>query len=146
VEKQVVAIGNSLGVIIDRGLCRVLGLSLRSRVRVSTDGRRLVLEPVGANEELPPNETIDIRAVVHHIVYVQQLPWTDIQKLRPTGAGRYQTYGDLLAWADDIDRNASELDRAYATRFMVCLRELQHGASSEDAIATSLREVPVPNV
>ena len=145
-EKQIVAIGNSLGVIIDRGLCRVLGLSLHSRVRVTTDGRRLVLEPSEVNDEPPPSEVVEIRAVVHHIVYVQQLVWTDIQALRPTAAGRYRTYGELLAWAEGLDARASALDRAYASRFAVCLRELHQGASTQEAIAAAQREVPLPNV
>ena len=44
--KNLVSIGNSLGVIIEKPILDLLGISKESVLEVTTDGRRLVLEPV----------------------------------------------------------------------------------------------------
>ena len=53
-RKRLVAIGNSLGLIIDRPILDLLGIDRRTEIEVTTDGRRLVLEPVPPDRRPPP--------------------------------------------------------------------------------------------
>ncbi len=53
-KKRLCMIGNSLAVIIDAPIRRMLNLGTRSVLRVTTDGRRIIIEPTG--ELLEPSE------------------------------------------------------------------------------------------
>ncbi len=53
-RKRLVAIGNSLGLIIERPILDLLGIDRRTEIEVTTDGRRLVLEPVRPDRRPPP--------------------------------------------------------------------------------------------
>jgi antitoxin MazE len=44
--KNLVSIGNSLGIIIEKPILDLLGISRETLLEVKTDGRKLVLEPV----------------------------------------------------------------------------------------------------
>lgn len=52
-RKHLVAIGNSLGLIIERPILDLLGIDRRTELEVTTDGRRLILEPVRADRRPP---------------------------------------------------------------------------------------------
>lgn len=45
VRKNLVAIGNSLGVVIERPILDLLGIGRDTQLNISADGRRLILEP-----------------------------------------------------------------------------------------------------
>jgi antitoxin component of MazEF toxin-antitoxin module len=54
VRKRLTVIGNSLGLIIERPILELLGIDRRTEIEVSTDGRRLIIEPVLADRRAPP--------------------------------------------------------------------------------------------
>lgn len=58
-KKRLCMIGNSLAVIIDAPIRRMLNLGTRSVLRVTTDGRRIIIEPTG--EILEPSELRNAR-------------------------------------------------------------------------------------
>ncbi|MFT3745102.1 MAG: AbrB/MazE/SpoVT family DNA-binding domain-containing protein [Pyrinomonadaceae bacterium] len=45
-RKNLTAIGNSLGVIIEKPILDILGVSRDTELEVTTDGKRLIIEPV----------------------------------------------------------------------------------------------------
>lgn len=49
-------IGNSMGIIIDKPILDLLGISRESEVEITTDGRRLIIEPA---EET--GDTVEVR-------------------------------------------------------------------------------------
>jgi antitoxin component of MazEF toxin-antitoxin module len=50
-RKKLSAIGNSLGIVIEKPILELLKIDRDTEMEVSTDGRRLILEPVEASEE-----------------------------------------------------------------------------------------------
>ncbi len=50
-RKNLTAIGNSLGLIIEKPILDILGITRDTDLEVKTDGRRLVIEPVRDSEE-----------------------------------------------------------------------------------------------
>lgn len=44
-RKSLTMIGNSMGIIIDKPILDLLGISRESEVEITTDGRRLIIEP-----------------------------------------------------------------------------------------------------
>ncbi len=49
-RKKLSAIGNSLGIVIEKPILELLNIDRDTELEVSTDGNRLVLEPVRNNE------------------------------------------------------------------------------------------------
>lgn len=55
-RKSLTMIGNSMGIIIDKPILDLLGISRESEVEITTDGRRLIIEPA---EET--GDTVEVR-------------------------------------------------------------------------------------
>ncbi len=55
-RKSLTMIGNSMGIIIDKPILDLLGIGRESEVEITTDGRRLIIEPA---EET--GDTIEVR-------------------------------------------------------------------------------------
>ena len=51
--KKLVTIGNSYGLVIDRSILDLLRISPDSELELSTDGQRLIIEPVGGRPHRP---------------------------------------------------------------------------------------------
>lgn len=49
-RKNLTVIGNSLGIIIEKPILDILGFSRNTELEVTTDGRRLVIEPVEGSD------------------------------------------------------------------------------------------------
>jgi antitoxin component of MazEF toxin-antitoxin module len=84
VRRRLVAIGNSLGIIIEKPILDLLGMERDTELEVSTDGKRLILAPI------PPGQG---RAKPHlNDVRYAQLPegWerSRIRLLRPDNPKR----------------------------------------------------------
>jgi antitoxin component of MazEF toxin-antitoxin module len=50
-RKNLSAIGNSLGLVIEKPILELLGITRDTELEISTDGRRLIVEPVRAPVE-----------------------------------------------------------------------------------------------
>ncbi len=48
-KKHLTVIGNSLGIIIEKPILDLLGISKESELEIVTDGKRLIIEPVNEN-------------------------------------------------------------------------------------------------
>jgi antitoxin MazE len=49
-RKKLTAIGNSVGLIIDKPILELLGLDATAEVELTTDGARLIVAPAGAHQ------------------------------------------------------------------------------------------------
>lgn len=52
--KKLIAIGNSYGLVIDKSILEILKISPDTDLELSTDGTRLIIEPVGAKPRRAP--------------------------------------------------------------------------------------------
>jgi antitoxin MazE len=48
--KKLSVIGNSLGVIFDKPILELLGISKDSKLKISTDGTKIIIEPMSEEE------------------------------------------------------------------------------------------------
>ena len=55
--KKLVAIGNSYGLVIDKSILELLKISPDTELELSTDGQRLIIEPIAANPRRAPRVT-----------------------------------------------------------------------------------------
>jgi antitoxin component of MazEF toxin-antitoxin module len=126
-EKSLVPFGNSVGVVIDRALCRMLDVRRGSRVRVTTDGKRLLIEPVREEKKMAPLERLDLKGVVGALVY-SDIPAEALARLHP-GLETFRIHARAMTWATTMSRDdeKSEADVLYARRFRVCYEQVRAG-------------------
>jgi antitoxin component of MazEF toxin-antitoxin module len=139
-DKPVVSVGNSVAVIIERALCRMLDIRRGSRVRVSTDGQRIVIEPVREEKRLAPLELVGMAQIIQTLVY-SDIPHEAITALHPGLDGR-RAHVRLKIWGESLRADARELDQVYARRFRVCFGKRRAGATWAAAVAAALAAEP----
>lgn len=64
--KNLVAIGNSLGIIIDKPILDLLGVSKDTDLKVTTDGQRLVIEPVTKDDRRSRVRSLTRKVIKSH--------------------------------------------------------------------------------
>lgn len=62
-RKNLIIVGNSLGIIIEKPILDLLGINRETQLEMITDGKRLILEPVA--EE---NKTAKIKAATRRVM------------------------------------------------------------------------------
>jgi antitoxin component of MazEF toxin-antitoxin module len=138
-EKHIVAIGNSMGVVIDRALCRMLDVRRGSRVRVTTDGHRLLIEPLRDEVKLTSLDVVDTRRIAMAIVH-SDISAELIGALHPALAGR-RAHANLLVWASRFGPEAPEIEQMYGRRILLCFEHHRKGESWQQAVARAVAEV-----
>lgn len=89
-HKRLVRVGNSLAIVIDRALLKVLRLTQMSRLSVAVEGNRIVITPVaGSGDPRPPSKR-EAQQILHEL---QQIGFTqkhfDQVAAEPMQIGRY---------------------------------------------------------
>jgi antitoxin component of MazEF toxin-antitoxin module len=139
-QKKLTTVGNSLALIFDKPLRRMLGLGPSRMVKLKTDGRRLVIEPVEERDVLPYAIALEARSVLRRLMEVYGMGENCFRALAPEFK-RTLAYDGWLEFQLE-DANASQ--RATVIRMHECLAALERGAEWPDAIAEALRQSPVP--
>ena len=139
-DKPVVSVGNSVAVIIEKPLCRMLDIRRGSRVRVTTDGTRILIEPVREQKKPAPLEVLDSRGVIQTLVY-SDIPTEAITRLHP-GLPEHRAIVKLKVWGECLTSDSPASDLAYARRFRVCLGKRREGATWAAAVDAALAAVP----
>jgi antitoxin component of MazEF toxin-antitoxin module len=62
-EKNLVRVGNSLGIVLDKHVLRAMGLGRKTRVRVRTDGFMIVIEPAARPAFDPGRVAREVHAI-----------------------------------------------------------------------------------
>lgn len=65
-RKNLTVIGNSLGLIIEKPILDILGFSRDTELEVTTDGRRLVIEPAEPNERAEKVRSLTRKIIKSH--------------------------------------------------------------------------------
>ena len=146
-EKKLSIVGNSLALIIDKPLRRLLALGPERLVRVTFDGRRLIVEPIDSAR--PPAHSSHNEQRREALTVFREL-------LNTYGFGNLQWA--RLAPGLRVTRYISQLEAAFADpgvapdetlmatirRFKQCHAFLRAGHTSDQAIDAALARCPVP--
>ena len=150
-QKKLSIVGNSLALVIDKPLRRMLGLGPDLMVRLTIDGRRLIVEPAGkapdgkAPDGKTPDGTVsssarrDTARVLLDLGNRHGMSQEQFGRLHH-GAIRIGVYRGQLV-SNLIKEDAAEL--ATMQRLQECLRALRAGASWDDAITAARVAAPM---
>ena len=169
-DKRLVNVGNSLGLIIEKPILRVLGIGTASILRVWCDGRRLIVEPTGErvttnqharplrSQDTPPappaqdvNELLDEEeyksdalAVWRQLVRRWSISEHEFAALhhseRSDRNPRHMIRYEV--WCDMDAQNATSEELATIKRMELFLDQLCDGVDRAAALAEALRRFP----
>jgi hypothetical protein len=144
-EKRLRSIGNSFGLVIDKPVLRMLGMGRGSILKLSTDGRRLIVERVDLLDQAPPPSSdprlkLDAIAVAKTLMNRFGVGREEYERLhhkqwRPT---RYIAHLECAR-----PEEVTEADLTTMRRLEACLAECQAGATRDEAIARALAAHPI---
>jgi bifunctional DNA-binding transcriptional regulator/antitoxin component of YhaV-PrlF toxin-antitoxin module len=152
-QKKLSVVGNSLALVIDKPLRRMLGLRPDTRVELTTDGRRLVIEPLGTapagggNVKRSPGAggsptlaRVDAVRTFQALMNRYGITAEQFRRLHHQGI-RIGVYNGSLSLG--LVTGTDPAEAATLRRLEECLRRLEAGASWEDAIVAALAVVPM---
>jgi hypothetical protein len=142
VQKKVTTVGNSVALVLDKPICDLLGIRRDSMVRLTTDGRRLIVEPLDEQIGPPPVSASLLDALPVLTALTDEFMMTREQFSRLHHGG--QSMGAYRGWlrygfADE----ASSTELATIQRLEACLRSLRSGGSWDASIDAALAVVPM---
>jgi antitoxin component of MazEF toxin-antitoxin module len=151
-EKPLIRSGNSLALVIDKPLRRMMGLGPSRRVDVRTDGRRLIVEALAERKvresdagqlepapAVPPVVLMNAANVARQLVELHGMREEELRRLFPDcrHVGRY------MAHAQTGEHAPPDTQRCLY-RMYVCHEQLVAGRPWEDAMAIAEYVVPKP--
>ena len=138
-EKRLTSVGNSVAMIIDRALCRMFDLRRGSSVRVSVDGQRIVIEPLGvhAPPRQPSPRPAPTTVQIVETLVIRNIPASAIARLHP-GIKHPRPHAMLIGWADGLGPSPSPEDQLIARRMHICLAQLLAGVAWDAAVDAAL--------
>jgi antitoxin MazE len=72
-KKNLTVIGNSLGIIIEKPILDLLGISKETQLEIITDGQRLIIEPIKQQERGEIIKKATRRVMKNHDKTLQEL-------------------------------------------------------------------------
>lgn len=72
-RKNLTVVGNSLGIIIEKPILDLLGISKETQFEMSTDGKRLILEPVVEEDRTAKIKAATKRVMKNHDETLREL-------------------------------------------------------------------------
>jgi bifunctional DNA-binding transcriptional regulator/antitoxin component of YhaV-PrlF toxin-antitoxin module len=156
-QKKLSTLGNSVALVIDKPIRRLLGIGPETLVDVSTDGRRIVIEPLrpAERDKRSPNlgMALDAPRVLRMLKRDYSIdpdrfarlyhgPSQTTDKVPLSGIRAMLRYQSFLELTDRQHAQGQEL--ADMHRMQDCLQALQSGRSWDDAIEEALRAHPKP--
>jgi antitoxin component of MazEF toxin-antitoxin module len=155
-RKKLIRIGNSLAVVIDKPLRKLMQLSPTLEVEIEFDGMRLTIEramerepdeqdpstsSTSGTERLSASLIRNAGPIANVLATRFAMSMEHFSSLCP-GYTRMMRY---LAWSASTDsvRDADAEHRAIVRRMHLCYEQLANGRNWSDAVATALRAIPV---
>jgi len=139
-EKHLVRVGNSLGLVIDRAICRLLGLTTNTPLEITTDGLRILIEPLKPRPR--KLEQLDLQLVMHELAFRWDMPNEMHQQINP-GLGPRGCVR-ALGWAKHVESPPSAQDALYSARYRLVLERKRAGDRWETAVDAALAQFPDP--
>src|SRR5262245_28587145 len=138
--KNLVVVGNSLALVIDKPMRRFLNIGRNTQVRVTMEPRRLVVEPIPEAPPVPASER-DALQVFNMLLDGYGMTQDLFTRLHHQPMRMFAYHGWLRA---GLASKADDQERATLRRFYACLSALQRRPSWDDAIAVALHLEPKP--
>ncbi|SRR5258706_2554258 len=154
-EKTLSRYGNSLALVIDKPIRRMLNIGARTKLKLWTDGRRLIVEPLpevfepdaptaprpGAPRIDTDGERLKIDAFQVGFSLTRRWGmWQEqFDKLYP----RKRKLTEYLGWAECFSHQATIEDLETMRRLEACLLARQGGKTWEEATAVALERHPL---
>jgi len=153
-EKHLIRVGHSYALVIDKPIRRILGLADQTALRVTTDGVRIIAEPVRDPEGSDPARSPAMgpapgpMPVPLELRRISGLKTFDALLKREMSQPLFERLngGRMFAFqvAVDIGSKSDPQLSAKIDRCEACLRELEAGRTWDEAIAAALERVPRP--
>jgi len=141
-EKQLIVVGNSLALVIEKSLRALLGITYKTRLNVTTDGVRLIVEPIGTE---PVRAVSSGRGAPLHVRRINALRVYDALEALGLDNEKFIRLTGSRIWAYrprlDVGKGDASLVVAM-DRLDVCIDVLNAGGSWEQAIEAALSAVP----
>jgi antitoxin component of MazEF toxin-antitoxin module len=162
-EKSLAVVGNSLALVIEKPIRRMLGLTKNTLLRVTTDGRRIVIEPIGRKDDrlaqlteatsfpttaLTLAEELELRPILNALLNKYAMGASEMAQLHhapvmPLESPRTVTkYSSWISAAGFKRNDLNEL--ATSRRLRVCFDSLCKGKTWPEAITDALAVFPLP--
>jgi antitoxin component of MazEF toxin-antitoxin module len=168
-NKRLIRVGNSYALVIDKPIRRILHLTDRSVLEVSTDGTRIVIEPTGRllqDDEIAharplllgervrgpesTNAGVNRRSLDIDAAKIWQelerrfgiTPW-HIEQIHNVPVPRIVRFAGWVC-SRDVASKASEEELATLQRLKICRDRLRDGVGWEKAIEDALTAHPLP--
>ena len=171
-EKALTHLGNSFAIVVDRAICKLLGLGHGSIVKMTVQDGRLIIERTGKRREPSPRAQSrpglpQRRRIVRdpHVPILQMM--TDeysVEDLKKYGAAVVMALGDrgLVQYLDRIHyrvgttfrelvrqagqdpATAAEIDVVLLRRLRAVWDTLSHGGEWDEAIESAIARYPWP--
>jgi bifunctional DNA-binding transcriptional regulator/antitoxin component of YhaV-PrlF toxin-antitoxin module len=144
-QKKLAIVGNSLALVIDKPLRRMLGLRPDTMVRLTIDGRRLIIEPLepeaprAVSSGPPSNARLEMIRTLRDLGGRYGMTQDQFRRLHHGGIRLGAYHGQLAS--NLLPEDAAEL--ATMQRLKECLRALHAGASWDDAITAAQVAAPL---
>ena len=139
-EKKLTRVGNSYGLIIDRALCRLVGIGLKTPLRVTVYDRRIVIEALALPPGPPPGEENlfgeRYYGMVMQLIDRHGMSQGEFSQLHPTKLRMIQ----YALRSANAEPDAGEM--VCRRRIKACVVAILAGQGLAKAIAAALREVP----
>lgn len=136
-QKRLVKVGNSLGLVIDKSLLSVMNVTRTTRLRMTLEGGRLVVEPMLGDCDPRPPTAREALAALRELerLGLRQEHFDQIAPV-PMRLGTYMAYLDYLG-------PAPPHELMITVRRMSELRQrLRFGWPKSEAIAAAIAAVP----
>jgi len=153
-QKRLSVYGNSLALTIERPLLRMLGIARNTMLRITTDGRRLIVEPL-VNDPVVPvlspkgrskvmlSQKIDAREMARSLVHDFSMGHERFGVLHHDGASSMREVFSFLGWVTSSDLSKiDDAERATLQRLWECYRTLRGRGTWDDAIQKALAKFP----
>jgi hypothetical protein len=140
VKKRLSTLGNSLALVIDKPLRDLLGIDRATVLSISTDGRRLIIDPIASTAVLgPPASQLDAVSAAQALAGLD-ISRANFRRLHHQGMS-FAAYQGWLAcgYADEAD--TAEL--ATIQRIEACLRGRVGGGSWDEAVEAAIAAFPL---
>lgn len=150
-RKHLTPFGNSLGIVFERPILELTGITRETPLEVTWDGSRFLIEPIRDPEErgvpLPAVVDLGVDLTVPHAT----IPILDELVERGLDAAKFRQlhhlpYANIKAHRDYCGRDskfqAGGTNVQTASRLLIALNKLKDGGSWDEAIVDALRAFP----
>jgi len=145
-EKRLVRYGNSLVLVIDKSICRLLGIGLETCLELTSDGERIIIEPKGlacAKRGLRgaslKSRRIAVQRTFNELVEEGLIEDGWFARLSPMRVIGYRAAINRPGQVADA-RTMMTMDR-----LDVCHEAIELGMTWEQAVEAALAEIPEPD-